>query len=825
MSTPPRLQLPQQRPPRPDRAAWAPYNFVPLPERVVTPATDPEQLPDHDTYADTRYPRTGYFDVTLTTKSPLYVRCPLTLSNFLRQERGEDQNLSFRQQVKNTPEFFYTRDPQVPVIPGSSLRGMLRSVLEIVSYGKMESVTKTRLFFRTVDTTSVGEHYRRRMQNVETGFLQRTGEHYVIKVCDRARVLRSTLGSNLYNGQGPGKTPTWQGQPRQWMPVWVQLSRNGPLVEHIAYEPTPHAHEGRLVITGDVPRKKKEFVFLLPADKAEEIRVPQAVVDRFHDDDQLTQWQERAFPQNRPQNKSRARAGLVRTDPGEPGDPVFFLRENGQLTFFGRAGMFRLPYHQGPLDFVPDALRRPEDIDYAEAIFGYVKGHAPQHPQGSKVRAYASRVFVSDATLVTGQSDIWLATEPITPKILATPKPTAFQHYLVQTSDNQGSLKHYGSNTPRETVIRGHKRYWHQGLGSHLAMELIRAMIDEGQDKLCEIRRNETDGKPDTQHTQFKPVKPEVQFTFRIFFENLSDAELGALCWTLHPVGKAEMTYCHSLGMGKPLGMGAVHLDATLYLTDRARRYGALFEGDAWQTGIAGAGERLAERTTLERHTDAFEQHMHDQLQPHAPRMPLSSMPRLAALLQMLEWPGFTPVAEESDPSVLERNPQVRYMQIQGATNDYRQRPVLPGPLRIDSPTAPTARVTRTHEGRSSTGSGASSRRDTARQSSMGTARGAAPAGPPAHETSQGFGNMRVTQTSQPPASAPAQERKTKEAVTLLEATKNRKAFVETTEGERVICTNLPAYPPNQTGRRCRAEVVRSDGKVLRATFEYWEKG
>ena len=106
----------------------------------------------------------------------------------------------------------------------------------------------------------------------------------------------------------------------------------------------------------------------------------------------------------------------------------------------------------------------------------------------------------------------------------------------------------------------------------------------------------------------------------------------------------------------------------------------------------------------------------------------------------------------------------------------------------------------------------------------MGKTRTVPPAGATAHETPQSFGNMRVKQPSQPPASVSAQERKTKEVVTVLEATKNRKALVETTGGEQVICMNLPAYPLNQTGRRCRAEIIRSDGKVLRATFEYWEK-
>src|SRR5438045_3783569 len=115
------MSRPTHRNPRPDRAARAPYNFVPLPEMVVKM----DDLPDQDRYAPQRH--SGFFEVTLTTLSPLYVRCPLVLEEFLRQEQGRDAGLPFADQVKNTPDFFYTHDREQPVIPGSSLRGMLRA--------------------------------------------------------------------------------------------------------------------------------------------------------------------------------------------------------------------------------------------------------------------------------------------------------------------------------------------------------------------------------------------------------------------------------------------------------------------------------------------------------------------------------------------------------------------------------------------------------------------------------------------------------------------------------------------------------------------------
>lgn len=67
------------------------------------------------------------------------------------------------------------------------------------------------------------------------------------------------------------------------------------------------------------------------------------------------------------------------------------------------------------------------------------------------------------------------------------------------------------------------------------------------------------------------------------------------------------------------------------------------------------------------------------------------------------------------------------------------------------------------------------------------------------------------------------QETTTREVVTLVEDVKNRKALVEMPDGERIVCADLPVYPPQQKGQQCRADVVRRDGKAVRATFKRWE--
>lgn len=633
----------------------------------------PENLPKHDTGWYETHPYTGYFDVVLTTRSPLYIRGPLTQGEFMLQATQDESELPFRQQVKNKPDFFFTRTPDQPVIPGSSLRGMLRSLLEIVSYGKVSRVTDVSLFFRSVDNSSLGHAYRRRMQDkVETGFLRRVGRKYVIDTCAMKRVPNHLIGSVL-EGRGPNATPRWSGRYHQHSQVWVQTERYK--VTAIDWRPQPGWEEGRLVISGPMMKKKKEFVFLLPSPDSESIDVPEAVIERFHDDDQVSGWQKKAFPQNKPRLGSRRRDGLLEDQPETPGSPIFFLREEGRIVFIGRAGMFRLPYEHSPIDFVPPELRTPSDIDFADALFGFVRtgndlqSMDPKPKQGSPGRACAGRVSVTDARLVSAPEGLWLRDEPIVPRILATPKPTAFQHYLIQPSDEKRDLLHYASS-PKRTAIRGHKLYWPQG----------ERTIGQIEDREAPAHS--------TQHTQIRPVKSGVSFRFRVYFDNLSAQELGALCWVLQPQGAPDKEYVHRLGMGKPYGMGAVTLKASLHLQDNAVRYATLFDDAGWAEGeraVHDLSSTVVQREFIASFEEAIIQGLQRQgFSPDGRLRRLSDLRRIASLLKMMEWPGYPP--DENGKCHLGSRPNTRYMRLKEGRNEneYKERPVLPEPLAFD---------------------------------------------------------------------------------------------------------------------------------------------
>ncbi len=101
-------------------------------------------------------------------------------------------------------------------------------------------------------------------------------------------------------------------------------------------------------------------------------------------------------------------------------------------------------------------------------------------------------------------------------------------------------LSHYGTPTD-ETRIRGHKQYWHKGEKPD-----IEATVKERQ--------------LESQVTRISPLATGVSFRFRVRFENLREEELGALLWALMLPGEEGQEYRHKIGMGKPLGMGAIEI-------------------------------------------------------------------------------------------------------------------------------------------------------------------------------------------------------------------------------------------------------------------------
>ena len=663
--------------------ARAPYNFVPLPEVVVS--VKEEKIPTHDRYDENSALYTGVIRCTLKTETPLYTRTALRPSIFAELQKKIE--LDWADKEKMAP-FFSLDNGLSPVIPGSSLRGMIRTLVEIMAFSKMNRVADTPKFtFRAVAASKndpLGKVYRTWMGNgskVKAGYLQKKGETWRI----RPALRPENVGWKDKKDQNercfiPVRKASVRGV-RNLIPFgdkdfkpqfhdvffWYEKDRkNNLFVVVFSKKPSSTSQKGTLVVSGDMnetgqrqrrmnsPRKK--YALIPDVDPAQKpVKIPPRVIEDYLDS--LTEFQ---------QSDPFDHHGVLKD-----GNPVFYVERNGKVAWIGHTPNFRIPAWIDeesravtPRDMVPKSLRKEDDVDITDAIFGY----APRKREDGTIDiGRAGRVFFTDANFLEAKTGIWRQSESITPLVLSEPKPTTFQHYLVQDKnkyhdpDNKITLAHWGT-AQDETQIRGYKLYWHKQ--RPLAEELF---VEHDQERIDRLHK---------QYTRMKPVDSDVSFEFFVYYENLRKWELGALLWALLLPGEKGKEYRHKLGMGKPLGMGTVNIEATLDQSLREERYKKLFAAEQWH-------EPKHELNPQE-FIEAFQEYILHELKERLVDFSASSLlelDRIKMLFKMLEWPG-----PEADIT--------RYMEIQYPDerddklkhNEFAERAVLPDPFHIDEP-------------------------------------------------------------------------------------------------------------------------------------------
>ena len=93
-----------------DKRVRAPYNFIPLSEKVLLPYNSIEELPPHDRMDPAL--KTGEIHVSMVADTPVFV------------SDGD----------KNEPHFFRGNNGKY-MIPGSTIRGMVRENMQILGGG------------------------------------------------------------------------------------------------------------------------------------------------------------------------------------------------------------------------------------------------------------------------------------------------------------------------------------------------------------------------------------------------------------------------------------------------------------------------------------------------------------------------------------------------------------------------------------------------------------------------------------------------------------------------------------------------------------------
>ncbi|MFN8672929.1 MAG: TIGR03986 family CRISPR-associated RAMP protein [Candidatus Sericytochromatia bacterium] len=575
-----------------NRKAKAPYNFVPLHEKVI----EYKNAPDNDFFhTKDEYSNTGYIELEIETKTPLYIRDLLNKNELEKKEELEkkDKNAKFINSDFYSPTGKYA-------IPASSLRGMTRNLVEILSFSKIDFIGDKYLYFRSMADMchSVKKNYMDKMHPEEIGESGKKTGKYIM-----SSGILYKKGLNYYITHCSDK-------PEEIDKSEVKKILNDKYKTYKYFD----LNDRFIVIPGDAPPKKNkegkliykevDWIVNKKPKNDKDILIPKEDVISYLDDT----LRDSKIPNLIKDAKEKSN-----------GVPCFYVKwkdtKNNTRISFGYNPMFRLSYEKSIYDHIPEDHKNKDIIDITDSIFGVES-------------KFATRVFFEDAIVTPDQKDVLMQEK--TPKLLLGPKPTTFQHYLTQSTDNLKNLSHYNTG---DSSIRGNKFYFHKS-GQNW----------EEKDTL----------KNEKVSTKIKAIKPNVKFKGKIRFENLSDIELGALLQAI----KLPQECYHKIGMGKPLGLGSIKITPKLYLSNRVERYKSFF-----------SELEQKESNNIDDKIKIFQDFVKKELNHESDFWKIYRIKELKILLNY------------NKGLELEKKGETRYMTITGTSNnEFKQRPVLPLP-------------------------------------------------------------------------------------------------------------------------------------------------
>lgn len=471
-------------------ALKAPFNFVPLSEKEPFFPEWADCISQDVPFKDGL---SGYVEYSIEACSPIFVR---------NGAAGESHSKEKDPHFSNVDGSFF--------LPGTSIKGAIRSVMEIMSFGKMTHVQDRSFGIRDVSNKTDDSRFyfsRINTKNVCCGWLYKKDEDYFIEdngIPWRISIDRidSQLGTNLQefvtkgdftvdsNKSAKKKYDTVGESNLTWK--FIDLpSKDGRKKVTFASNGKP----GTIVFTGQPSARGEkggkwyEFVFPDVIEKTR--KVDKFVINEFFD-----------THKNSPDFKWR----IKQLDSEKERIPVFFVRgEEDGVDSLGLAYMYRYPAFNSVHGGIPESsFSRQKDL--VECIFGTVN----QDDQ-LKGRVSFSHAFV----------DAYNGEESIMKLALASPNPSYYPMYL-----RDGK-----SWNCTDITIAGYKRY------------PVRNKLLPSPTGTPEMERD------------IIPLKSGTRFKGRVYFHNLRPVELGAVLSAMTFHGQESKCY-HSLGCAKPLGYG-----------------------------------------------------------------------------------------------------------------------------------------------------------------------------------------------------------------------------------------------------------------------------
>ncbi|MBL3553146.1 TIGR03986 family type III CRISPR-associated RAMP protein [Rhodovulum sulfidophilum] len=571
----------------------APYSFVPLSQKVFLPDEAKLGVPSQD--APVEGGVSGTIAFTLTSDTPLLV-------GGANDKKGE--------------KTFMKAPGDCPVIPGSSLRGMIRNVMEIATFGKMQLVDDQRVTVRDLQH-GAKEDYRDRMSGTIdgayaprsfAGFLKfvdgrptlfscefgridhRDLEDLIdrsrlpkVEVDDAGTMRRKTLHEvfeTISDGDSPAEngiaiTQTEArfvegrflelGGKLEHKDLWVQTGRAHHLHrddKKLAYRRVAASMESATRET-NMPAQKipGRLVFTgMPSDKKHMEFFFFGRRDDLACEISETVW--RKFLNAHEEQEKESITWKWRKLALNRGEaiPVFWLgiRDERSISVehLGLAMMFKLPADNSIHDMIgreSPHLDEPRP-DLATRLFGRIADTTKETGMAATQPGFKTRLSFSWAILTTPREQ-YSELEKRTPR--ARPKPGYVPSYVRQRDlQANGQLRQIGMRK-KKPIYAPYRSYMNKKDGQ---ADRIR-----GWKRYPARPVPEGAPVPDVPEGAegnaviLRPIQArqgELTFKGKIRFHNLHPAELGALLWVLTWGGNSELV--HSLGSGRDFGWGQV---------------------------------------------------------------------------------------------------------------------------------------------------------------------------------------------------------------------------------------------------------------------------
>ena len=534
----------------------SPYNFVPLSEEVYTPSWAnliSQDVPFKDGVS-------GKIRLRITAETPIFIRDGQIQKD--KKDSTADDQTDKKNINKEAQTFSKTPDGRF-YIPSTSIKGEVRNVLEIMSFGRMTVDERAKFAHREWDQRELYPLQKvANQQEIHCGWLRRKSnqEGYEIEDCGKPRRIHhtdmdayfgkkvmeenfSTKGNPLFN---KSKSTKEEDNSQKTMAYKYGVIREAGLkgmLENFHYAPREAAETkgfancvtycessenvGTIVMTGqsaswnnnleDNDAKIHEFVF--PNVKKGSLPFSKEEFEHFK------------FIYSRDKKEWEFLRERLKT---KRGCPIFFRVNGTKVRDWGLAFMYKLPYDRSVYETLPPKHQKEEvEPDLAECIFGYINLKSPSGKDKNTHKNKLSlkgRVQFGHAFCLTAEED---EEKTIT---LSSPKASYYPTYIRQ---NEKDIETNGYKTYDKGQLSGWKRY---------VLKDNAAPQSTGTEK--------TD-------TPIRPLKAGATFECDITFHNLRPIELGALlsAITFHNTPECR----HQLGQGKPYGFGKVRYEV---LTD-----------------------------------------------------------------------------------------------------------------------------------------------------------------------------------------------------------------------------------------------------------------